>query len=231
MDSYSKTKIVKVFLNGYEEVDDVVAEEVEGRVYIDGVEVFRVHTSPHMLKYLGIGYAVAHGFDLTEARTIVEGNNVLLFYAKPFAREVSRCSTDLNTKVKPQNILRMFEEASKNAKLFSMTGCFHFSALFTLDGVLIEVVEDVSRFGALLKLIGKAYEDGVDFRKTVVVSSSRAGSEMVKAITAMCIPIAVFRGAPTRRAIEIARSCNMALIGHVRGDRFNVYSGSQLIEL
>ncbi|MEL9940354.1 MAG: formate dehydrogenase accessory sulfurtransferase FdhD [Ignisphaera sp.] len=231
MDSYSTTKIVRVSLSGYEEIDDIVAEEIEGRVYVDGVEVFRIQTSPHMLKYLGIGYAVTHGFDLTEARTIVENNNVLLFYAKPFAREVDECSTDLKIKVRSRDILKMFEEASKSAKLFTMTGCFHFSALFTLDGVLIEIVEDISRLGSLLKLIGKAYESGVDFRKTVVVLSSRAGSEMVKAITAMGIPIAVFRGAPTRKAIEIARSCNMALIGHVRGDRFNVYSGFELVEL
>ncbi|MDK6028623.1 formate dehydrogenase accessory sulfurtransferase FdhD [Ignisphaera sp. 4213-co] len=230
MNIISSSKIVRVNGNSSKELDDFVAEEVEGRIYIDGVEVFRLPTSPHMLEYLGIGYAITHGFDVSESKVIVEGSNVLLFYVKTLTKTMDRCLNTLDVKVKAVDIFKAFNEASEKAKLFKATGCFHFAALFTLEGNLIDIVEDISRVGALLKLIGKAYEAKIDFRKTMVVLSSRAASEMIESIAAMCIPIAVFRGAPTRKSIEIAKKNNITLIAHVRENKLNIYSGFNKID-
>ena len=215
---------VLVFKGGVlEKRVDSVAEEVEARVYVDGVEVLRIGTAPHMLKELGIGCALAKGFDISNVQVVVEKSSILLFYAVPGALRECRCRSDVI--VRGEKILEMFSIAEKRAEMFRQTGCFHFTALFTADGDLIELVEDVSRLGALLKLLGVAYTKGVDFCKAILIASSRAGHEMIKTASFICIPIAAFRGAPTRKAIETARSCNMTLIAHIRNGRFSIYSG------
>jgi len=215
---------VYLFRNGvFEKIVDKVAEEVEARIYIDGVEVLRIATAPHMLRELGIGYALVKGFDVSNVQTIVEDNAILLFYASPGNTKECKCGDDIF--INAQKVFEMFSIAEKYAEMFRQTGCFHFAALFTVEGKLIEIVEDVSRFAALLKLIGRAYSRGVNFCKTVLIMSSRAAQEMVRIVSSICIPIAVFRGAPTRKAIEIAKSCNTTLIAHVRDGRFTIYTG------
>jgi len=219
----SESEVYLVRGSALEKIVDRVAEEVEARVYIDGVEVLRISTAPSMLRELGVGYALVKGFDISEAQVIVERGNVMLFYATLGASRECKCSDDVA--VSAEKIFEMFSVAERRAELFKQTGCFHFAALFTVDGELVELVEDVSRLGALLKLIGRAYSEGVDFRKTVLVMSSRAAQEMIKTATSVCIPIVAFRGAPTGKAVEVARSCNATLIAHIRGDRYSIYSG------
>ncbi len=59
----------------------------------------------------------------------------------------------------------------------------------------------------------------------ILLMSSRSSFELVQKSIAAGIPILATVGSPSSLAIETARDYGLTLIGFVRDDHFNIYSG------
>jgi FdhD protein len=64
-----------------------------------------------------------------------------------------------------------------------------------------------------------------------MLASGRLSSEIVSKCARCGIPVIVSRAAPTSLAVEIADASGLTLVGFVRGDRMNIYTGTQRIRL
>jgi FdhD protein len=115
-------------------------------------------------------------------------------------------------------------------KTFQLTGGLHACALFEEGGTLLAVREDVGRHNALDKLIGQAlFENRLPLARQILLLSGRISFEMVQKALAAGIAIIAAISAPTSLAVEFARANNQTLVGFVRGEQMNIYSGAERI--
>ena len=130
--------------------------------------------------------------------------------------------------IDPALLPRLPEILRDGQRLFAQTGGLHAAGLFSLDGGLELVREDIGRHNAVDKLVGRLLIEGrLPAADRILVVSGRAGYELVQKAIAAGFPSLVAVGAPSSLAIRTAREFNLSLAGFTRADRFNVYSGAE----
>tara|TARA_B100002051_G_C16577302_1_gene555760 strand:- start:44 stop:883 length:840 start_codon:yes stop_codon:yes gene_type:complete len=136
----------------------------------------------------------------------------------------------LNPKLTKDIIIKSPSILKKNQSEFSKTGGIHASGLFSSDGNLISLREDVGRHNALDKMIGDSLLKNIlKPNDQFITCSGRLNFELVQKVLMTNIGLMIGVGAPTSLAIDLANKFDMTLIGFVKEDSFNIYTNNQKV--
>jgi FdhD protein len=130
-----------------------------------------------------------------------------------------------------QEVLQDLPERLRAAqRVFERTGGLHAAGLFTADGELLSLREDVGRHNAVDKVVGRHAVDGeLPLGGRVLMVSGRASFELMQKAVVAGIPVLAAVSAPSTLAVQLAEESNATLVGFLRPGGFNVYAGRERI--
>lgn len=241
------------------EVEDGIAQEAFLHLSIDERIKFDVVITPEKIRPFALGHLVAEGFisSLAEVRQYSEklddepiyvdlelenslpaksqrsyniiwtecGGVPLAFFT--FLSKPERIETSL--RVAGERLIQIPVLIKDQLDGFKETGAYHYAFLFDEDLEIRQMAKDIGRHNAVDKVIGEELLGGGSFDDKVLFVTGRITADIMMKCLRCRIPLTISKGAPLAGAIRLARDSGLGLIGFLRGRRFNIYSGSEMI--
>lgn len=132
-------------------------------------------------------------------------------------------------KISVRQILEAVEALGSLQTLNTQTRAAHAAAFLVPGEGVVAVREDVGRHNALDKLAGALARSARTGASGVVLMTSRISVELVQKVAVMGVPVIAAVSAPTSLAVEEARRAGVTLVGIVRHDGLEVFSGKERI--
>ena len=248
MDKVLECKVIKIenekILKDFKEV---IVREYPLTIILNGKKLATLLCSPKKLKELAIGFLRTERLieDLKDIKTINLDEDLGVVYVETLNsienfEDTSLAASNFLTSVNCErvrsdlklNINKIFEFMKKNldySNVFKETGGVHCVALCDRENILV-INEDVARHNALDKVIGESLEKEIYLKDKIVILSGRVSLEMILKCAKLNIPIIISKSAPTSLSVALAKMLNITLVGFVRGNKMNIYSGDERID-
>jgi len=254
-DSIEKFPIQRVASAAKQVADDMVAREIPLTIIFNNQELVTLLCSPTDKKYLAIGFLFSEGLikSKEEIRKITvddrgcvvrvesEGDTEhdgKLFFSRLITSGGGRGITlygedDVRRQVKIESqlvlsttrIFALTKEFQRCSRLHKTTGGTHSAALCDTKSILV-FSEDIGRHNAVDKIFGECLLRDIPTGDRIVITAGRVPSEILLKVARRKIPILISKAAPTNVGVKLANDLGITLIGFVRGERMNIYSGA-----
>ena len=252
----TEVNLTRIKGNKREEISDLVARETTFTILLNKKKLVTLNCSPEKYKFLGLGFLYASGIlqkkediislDINEkqglmdikikgvslsSEDIINSNLWIGSYQQPEEQEETPLSIDTSLKISSSLVYSLISEMQERANLFKLTGGVHSCALADKNGSIILFSEDISRYNAIDKILGEAFINDITTEDKIILTSCRITSGILRKIIIGKLPIVISRAAPTDLAIKLAKRVGITLVGFVRGERMNIYTHPQRIEV
>ena len=232
----TKTRqIVRVGPAGREQVEDVLLREDRWRLLCDGNPIATHNCLSLGLEQMAVGQLCYRGIirsaDEIDSVTVDDARKeirVRLREADPLQETRTRVEAEAEAGFRAGDIHRLQSIFNKRCGLFRYTGSAHSCALADADGVLC-YFEDVARHNAMDKVLGEFLLRKMDANGKALFFSGRLALDMLEKSIATGVKVLVSPGAPTLAAVEAAEARDITLLGFVRPDNINIYTGPRRV--
>src|SRR5450432_993329 len=127
-------------------------------------------------------------------------------------------------------LYELSERLRAEQAVFSHTGGLHAAGLFSQEGELLLLREDIGRHNAVDKLIGYGLlHNTYPYNEHILLVSGRTSFEILQKALLARIPCVVAISAPSSLAVELAATSGITLVGFLRGRSMNAYTHPERI--
>jgi FdhD protein len=235
-----------------EEVHAEVVREQPLTVYVNGERFLTLLCTPLKLDALVLGYLwmekVIGGLEDVTALTVSEvDGRADVTLTRPVTLPTERILTsgcgggitfridprfftrlDSPLRVRPANLAARMKDLYGEAVQYQASRGIHGAALADPDRLLV-VAEDVGRHNAVDKLKGEALLRNLPTTDRLLLSTGRISSEMLLKAARMGVPLVASRTSPTEMALALAEQLGITVVGYVRPDGLNLYTGEAVV--
>jgi FdhD protein len=251
-----KVDLIRVRGNKKEKVSDLVVRETAFTILLNKKKLVTLNCSPEKYKFLGLGFLYTSGIlqkkediislDINEKQGLMDikikgvsllsgditnSNLWIESYQQSEEQKETSLSIDTPLKISSNLVYSLISEMQERAGLFKLTGGVHSCALADKQGSIILFTEDISRYNTIDKILGETFVRGITTEDKIMLTSCRITSGILKKIITGMLPVVISRAAPTDRAIDLAKRAGITLVGFVRGERMNIYTHPERIEI
>jgi FdhD protein len=211
----------------------VVKDEVY-EIYINDKAMFRLTIMPSDVLEAGIGFLIYKGF-IRSVEDLVKyeiKDRKIKFLIKEEKLSMPEPKEQVNSaiSVSDETITSCVKRLLKETKTWRLTGGVHAAALFDLGGEMLHFTEDIGKFNAIDKIIGKGVLAKTEFSKTILAGTGRIIGGMVRKAIRVGIPIVVSKGAPIYSGIKVAGEGGITLVCFAKGKKMNIYTHEERIK-
>ena len=252
----TEVNLTRIKGNKREEISDLVARETTFIILLNKKKLVTLNCSPEKYKYLGLGFLYTSGIlqkkediislDINEKRglmdikikgvslsseNIINSNLWIGSYQQPEEQGEAPLSIDTSLKISSSLVYSLISEMQERAGFFKLTGGVHSCALADKQGSIILFTEDISRYNTTDKILGEAFTGDITTEDKIILTSCRITLGILRKIIIGKLSIVISRAAPTDLAIKLAKRVGITLVGFVRGERMNIYTHPERIEV
>jgi FdhD protein len=131
--------------------------------------------------------------------------------------------------IKPDELFEFQKKLENNQEIYKKTGTAHAALILDNHGNMLSFAEDVGRHNALDKAIGILLLKHTIQTAKIVILSSRLSFEMVQKAGLLDVELIAGFSSATSMAVDLAEKINISLIGFLRKNSFNIYTGDMRI--
>ena len=131
-------------------------------------------------------------------------------------------------RVRPDQVSARLKDLYREAAHYQASRGIHGAALADVDRLLV-VAEDVGRHNAVDKVKGEALRRGIPSVDRMLLTTGRISSEMLLKACRMGVPLVASRTSPTEMAVALAEQLGITVVGYVRNDGLNLYTGGAVV--
>ncbi len=252
----TEVNLTRIKGNKREEISDLVAKETTFTILLNKKKLVNLNCSPEKYEYLGLGFLYTSGIlqkkediislDINEKQglmdikikgvslspeDIINSNLWMGSYRQSEKQRKTPLSIDTSLKIISNLVYSLISEMQGRANFFKLTGGVHSCALADKNGSIIFFSEDISRYNTIDKILGEAFVNDITTEDKIILTSCRITSGILKKIIIGRLLIVISRAAPTDLAIKLAKKVGITLVGFVRGERMNIYTHPERIEV
>jgi len=251
-----KVDLIRIKGDKKEKVLDLVVRETIFTILLNKKKLVTLNCSPEKYKYLGLGFLYTSGIlqkkeniislvinekqslmDIKikgaslSSEDIINSNLWIGRYQQSEEQKETLLSIDTSLKISSNLVYSLISEMQGRANFFKLTGGVHSCALADKQGSIILFSEDISRYNTIDKILGEAFVNEITTEDKIILTSCRITSGILRKIIIGKLPVVISRAAPTDLAIKLAKRMGITLVGFVRGERMNIYTHPQRIEV
>lgn len=231
----------------------ILSEEAPVTLYVNGENLVTLMCTPEKIKELAAGYLLNSGIvksmddihliracDKDEREISIQATGVDLAGNRLKQMVTTGCGGgQIGDRLKELPVIQSthhvsvdqvrlsFKRMMKESIKYQEHGGIHASALVS-DGFFV-TLEDVARHNSHDKVTGYAAMRGVDFTKSMIITTGRISADMVYKAVNTQVPIICSLSIPTTLAVEIAAHCGITVIGRAMRPSFNIFTHPERI--